>query len=388
MRECPASCGLCVPGCHDLSLHCHQWASEGECVENRDFMLKECPVSCGVCTVPCEDRTPQCDRWAEEGRCTRDPDFVLRVCPAACGVCALTCHDRRLDCAWWPGGPAMRTPTTCASAALARCAIKTAVHGRQRHAVPHLGRVGVSQQPRAARECMRTCGACTRLCVDRTAAAASGRSTASATATARRCTRSAAELRPVSRHRRERPVRRGGGGRSRRSSARTRAGDAPTPMLTCESRDDATRPLIVELVAAHDRLPPPALTTLSPCGGRRSAVGGRRSSGGPWSTGGLGGDTTTSSSSSLVTTCDTESPGSTPSSFTADGERGTPSTRDSPACHGRLVVRRGGAWCRAGANTGWGSRGHRPRSRARRARSRSSRAYSACRAASMRRRAA
>ena len=101
MRTCPSACGLCTPGCHDKSPECHRWAETHECTKNPAHMLKECPVSCGVCSVPCSDKTSMCSQYQKEGRCESDVDFMLRICPVTCNVCSDVCHDRSEDCSWW-----------------------------------------------------------------------------------------------------------------------------------------------------------------------------------------------------------------------------------------------------------------------------------------------
>lgn len=55
---------------------CPDWAYEGECGENSDFMWEECEFSC--------DNHEKCEAWAEEGDCYENTDFMMENCAWYC----------------------------------------------------------------------------------------------------------------------------------------------------------------------------------------------------------------------------------------------------------------------------------------------------------------
>jgi len=59
-QNCQLSCGMCAyfaqgneasreNQCKDTNRHCVEWASQGDCVKNRDFMHADCKASCRLC---------------------------------------------------------------------------------------------------------------------------------------------------------------------------------------------------------------------------------------------------------------------------------------------------------------------------------------------------
>ena len=73
--------------CNDKSTDCPNWARDGECAENADFMAQNCPLSCGICSFNCTDTSESCRAWAAEGQCSENPLAMYKDCPIACGVC-------------------------------------------------------------------------------------------------------------------------------------------------------------------------------------------------------------------------------------------------------------------------------------------------------------
>jgi hypothetical protein len=55
---------------------CPEWAFEGECGENTEFMWAECELSC--------ENHEQCDGWAEDDQCAENTEFMMENCPWYC----------------------------------------------------------------------------------------------------------------------------------------------------------------------------------------------------------------------------------------------------------------------------------------------------------------
>ena len=83
-----------IDPCQDSQASCSQWANEGECLNNPNFMLAQCPRSCGTC-VPlhdgeeeesenavassvCVDDEEKCSTWADMGECAINP--LCKLC--------------------------------------------------------------------------------------------------------------------------------------------------------------------------------------------------------------------------------------------------------------------------------------------------------------------
>ena len=51
-------------------------------------MLEYCPKSCGVCQdEDCIDEGEYCSDWAQNGECQYNPEYMLEFCKKSCGVC-------------------------------------------------------------------------------------------------------------------------------------------------------------------------------------------------------------------------------------------------------------------------------------------------------------
>lgn len=62
--------------------NCDYWAkTDGECVNNPNYMWSQCH---GSCMEIASDVESNCEKWAEEGECTANPVFVSIRCPEAC----------------------------------------------------------------------------------------------------------------------------------------------------------------------------------------------------------------------------------------------------------------------------------------------------------------
>jgi len=100
-KLCPHSCSLCQHTCRDIDPSCPQWADNGQCETNIDFMFGHCSASCGVCKTKCYDKSDACMDWARAGECSKNPSALLTLCPVACGVCTDMCLDKHNDCPNW-----------------------------------------------------------------------------------------------------------------------------------------------------------------------------------------------------------------------------------------------------------------------------------------------
>jgi len=87
--------------CDDYYGECEEWADTGECDKNQKFMFTECQKSCLICIdkeeyteceegeneCDCDDYDADCPEWAFQGRCLSDPEFMDEECPMSCGNC-------------------------------------------------------------------------------------------------------------------------------------------------------------------------------------------------------------------------------------------------------------------------------------------------------------
>jgi len=116
--------GECLEGtqrCINSAKGCRQWAKDGECFKNPNFMMRRCckscqefkcidqnrsnrceqkveylstphcPVDlwvkcCGSCR-DCLDWHPMCETWAKSGECDNNPPWMKANCKQSCGVC-------------------------------------------------------------------------------------------------------------------------------------------------------------------------------------------------------------------------------------------------------------------------------------------------------------
>jgi len=120
--------------CTDNNQYCADWAANGECETNPNYMLVTCPESCGACPQPtptpqptpaptaaptpappppptpappppptpgppppppptpapqpCTDNNQYCEDWAANGECQTNPNYMLTNCRKSCGVCS------------------------------------------------------------------------------------------------------------------------------------------------------------------------------------------------------------------------------------------------------------------------------------------------------------
>ena len=104
-----------VDPCRDSNDNCLMWSQEGECINNKHYMIEFCPRSCDICrpmkslhkedtptddrddseTNPhCIDDREECPGWAAEGECFVNPLFMLKSCRYSCWVCVNFPKDR------------------------------------------------------------------------------------------------------------------------------------------------------------------------------------------------------------------------------------------------------------------------------------------------------
>jgi hypothetical protein len=62
-----------APDQHD---ECPDWAYEGECEDNSDFMWEECEWSC--------DNHEKCESWAGAGNCESNAELMMETCEGYC----------------------------------------------------------------------------------------------------------------------------------------------------------------------------------------------------------------------------------------------------------------------------------------------------------------
>jgi len=84
--------------CRDANGDCREWASQGECKRNPDFMSNACRKSCDVCSEnatidekpPCRDLAAahDCQYWSTMGQCEENKAFMVGNCARSCGVCS------------------------------------------------------------------------------------------------------------------------------------------------------------------------------------------------------------------------------------------------------------------------------------------------------------
>lgn len=60
---------------------CDDWAREGECINNPNFMWTQCQPSC-MEFAP--DKVEKCSQWANEGECTGNAKYIQLNCPESC----------------------------------------------------------------------------------------------------------------------------------------------------------------------------------------------------------------------------------------------------------------------------------------------------------------
>ena len=83
--------------CVDKDSECTTWASLGECIDNKSFMLKTCCKSCAGAGVvsettddveededDCVNKDKECPNWASIGECEANESFMLKTCCKSC----------------------------------------------------------------------------------------------------------------------------------------------------------------------------------------------------------------------------------------------------------------------------------------------------------------
>ena len=151
--------------CRDAHDSCADWAADGECEANAQFMADNCRQSCTTCdesvtrnrtsderrhrrrTGSCYDEADECGVLAQRGACHNGSDTPLR-CPWSCDVCrfrklaeeAYGCADTNENCADWARhGECERNPDfmmgACTRSCEGGCARKRALCARPPGAV-------------------------------------------------------------------------------------------------------------------------------------------------------------------------------------------------------------------------------------------------------------
>ncbi|XP_038068797.1 balbiani ring protein 3-like [Patiria miniata] len=107
--------------CQNKHKRCDQWAENGRCTREPDFMYKRCLKSCGMCIdervtgvkAPttkrrqCTDRFTTCKLWAGNGECGIANEWMQKNCQKSCDACPEEaelhpdCSDSYLRCSAW-----------------------------------------------------------------------------------------------------------------------------------------------------------------------------------------------------------------------------------------------------------------------------------------------
>ena len=104
-------------GCTDARSDCETLArwNLSACGE-APFMLTECSRTCGTChygklisqvTEACKDSHDQCANWASMGECENNKRFMLNGCSVSCGVC----EEKKVGCSRRNVVPGVMPPT-------------------------------------------------------------------------------------------------------------------------------------------------------------------------------------------------------------------------------------------------------------------------------------
>jgi len=74
-----------TPEAVDKNSNCSQWASNGECKNNPNYMLQNCAKSCKIyANTNFADDNPNCLARAKQGECQKNPDYMLKFCKRHC----------------------------------------------------------------------------------------------------------------------------------------------------------------------------------------------------------------------------------------------------------------------------------------------------------------
>jgi len=99
-----------VDGCADKHELCAAWAAQGECAANPAFMKTGCAASCLTCAadaelaarradpaaIACDDEHDACTQWAEQGECENNKAFMILECSRSCATCLM--RDPKVRC--------------------------------------------------------------------------------------------------------------------------------------------------------------------------------------------------------------------------------------------------------------------------------------------------
>lgn len=116
----PVSAQLCSKEGCDTHERCAVWATEGECIREKKYMMEHCPGSCAgveeelkeavTKATTCEDHHAHCPEWADLGECDANAE-MLRYCAKSCNVCVADaepeteeedpCQDLHANCKFW-----------------------------------------------------------------------------------------------------------------------------------------------------------------------------------------------------------------------------------------------------------------------------------------------
>ncbi|CAJ0949698.1 unnamed protein product, partial [Mesorhabditis belari] len=82
--------------CFNFNECCQEWALQGQCSSNRNYMDEQCGASCNACipSTPivddCSDRHEKCGFWARARECYSNPYWMAENCRQSCGHCEKT----------------------------------------------------------------------------------------------------------------------------------------------------------------------------------------------------------------------------------------------------------------------------------------------------------
>ena len=101
---------ICVSdGCQSNDdLRCFDWANDGDCITNADWMLRHCAAACDVScnamgTGRCSNLDYRCNTWADTGECGANSDWMLANCPWSCDA-SCQGHDAEVGALRTSGG--------------------------------------------------------------------------------------------------------------------------------------------------------------------------------------------------------------------------------------------------------------------------------------------